>query len=108
EENSYTTQADATQPELVCLSPEAGVEYGTKCDCPVCCSSEVLSAQRVQFAANRELPDFFMPSSLSGWLALSGRAAAFIQSSGFTNFRFVLRFRWTPERRLIREYVSIE
>jgi len=94
------------EPELVCLAPEAGAEYGTRSDCPVCCSSEVLSLRRVLFAASHELPDLFMPSCLSGWLAVSDRAAALINARGFTNFQFVQSFRWTPERRLVREYAS--
>jgi len=95
------------EPELVCLAPGSSADYGTKSDCPVCCSSEVLGLRRVVFAAGHELPDFFMPSCLSGWHAISERAAALIEARGFSNFRFVQSFRWTPERRLVREYAHV-
>lgn len=94
------------EPELVCLSPEAGTELGAISDCSMCCSSEVLALRKVRFMAGQALPDFFMPSCLSGWFAISERAAALIEANGFTNFRFVKSFRWTRERRLIREYTN--
>jgi hypothetical protein len=95
------------EPELLCLSPEAGAKFEAKSECPCCCSSEVVSLRRVRFSQDRELPDFFMPSCLSGWFAVSDRAAELIARNRLVNFRFVTSFARAAGRELVREYASL-
>jgi len=81
------------EPEFCPLSESAGATYEEPPSCETCGTGVVDSLDRVEFLeSHRPSTDFFLPSSLPGWFAVSERALGFISDQGFLNFRFVRGF----------------